>query len=269
MKLYQLRCGPKGLSYIGSTTGPLRVRWNAHKRDLQKREHRNPQLQRAFSKYGTISFAQIEIVTPGQVTETVLRKIEAGLIRGLKEAGATLCNVALDTTAPMVGRKHSVEAIQRMKVAQQKRLAHERALGIKRSPNPETRALLSLASRNRRWTVEQRQAISARVSGTKHSVEARERMRQAQLVAKTHLGKPKSEKQRVAMSAVRKDKRLVWAFREGAAPQIFESMTQAARALRLNKGNISEASSKPGRQIKGWEFLALPGGSAIHQGSSK
>jgi len=262
--LYQILCAANQAVYIGSTVGPPRSRWKDHLGALKKRRHRNAHLQRIADKYGidSLTFTVLSSL-PANTPELDLRKLEAQKIRDLKSSGARVCNIASCTIAPMTGRKHSLESIETMRRVQRARADEEKALGIKREVSEETRRLLSLSSAGRTKNADQRKAMSLRVLGVRRSPETKLRMSQAQLAAGTHKGKAKPPKQRAAMSAARKDKKRIIAHQGDLPPQEFESVTAAAKALGLNKGNVSEAANLPGRKIKGWSF------SFVSRGSSK
>jgi group I intron endonuclease len=53
--IYQIRCIPTGKIYIGSTVN-LQSRWNRHRFNLQRGNHRNKYLQLAWNKYGKEAF---------------------------------------------------------------------------------------------------------------------------------------------------------------------------------------------------------------------
>ncbi len=53
--IYQIRCGPTGKSYVGSSV-QIYVRWAQHRRALRTNRHHAPHLQRAWNRHGADAF---------------------------------------------------------------------------------------------------------------------------------------------------------------------------------------------------------------------
>lgn len=97
--------------YIGSTMDSFLSRFRSHIERLIKNKHQNPHLQASFNKYGkdNFSFNIIEII---EQDDLVLKK-EQYLLDTLK--GLTNhYNISMDATAPMKGRKHTKETIEKI-----------------------------------------------------------------------------------------------------------------------------------------------------------
>lgn len=114
--IYKIRNIVNGNFYVGSTAD-ARVRFQAHKRRLKKGTHHSPHLQAAWNRYGEECF-KFEIV------EEVL---DASLLLAAEQvwldahAGKSHCyNWATDASAPMRGKKHSPEVVEKLKEAGQK-----------------------------------------------------------------------------------------------------------------------------------------------------
>lgn len=54
--IYRIQNNINGKVYIGQSTD-IKKRWKSHKRDLQKGEHPNPHLQKAWNLYGEKAFS--------------------------------------------------------------------------------------------------------------------------------------------------------------------------------------------------------------------
>ena len=93
-----------GRMYLGSSVN-IASRLAHHATALRKRKHPNQHLQASWNKYGSDAFtAEVVALAPPDV----LLVAEQCLLARLLPTGA-LYNICLDTTAPMRGRKHTVE----------------------------------------------------------------------------------------------------------------------------------------------------------------
>lgn len=111
--IYQIKNKLNGKVYVGRS-GNIERRFYIHKRMLNGGRHFNPHLQFAWDKYG---FDEFEF--------SVLEMIEDGLLLSEREEHyfaltnslnrETGYNIAADSTAPMLGRKHSVISKEKMK----------------------------------------------------------------------------------------------------------------------------------------------------------
>lgn len=54
--IYEIQCRVSGKSYVGSSKS-IYSRWSAHRRDLRKKTHASPRLQRAWNKHGEENFS--------------------------------------------------------------------------------------------------------------------------------------------------------------------------------------------------------------------
>ena len=93
--------------YIGSTVNHKK-RISEHKRALNKNRHHNSILQNAWNKYGKDSFEFI-IIEHVEQREQLLKR-EQYYLDNLKPE----YNIATNSSAPMLGKKHSKESIEKI-----------------------------------------------------------------------------------------------------------------------------------------------------------
>lgn len=104
--IYKIINTTNGKYYVGSSDNIL-SRWNEHKNDLRKQKHQNIHLQRAWNKYGEINFEFL-----------VVEEVPVNKLLVTEQMYLTFCNknvsynISLDASAPMRGRKHSVETLK-------------------------------------------------------------------------------------------------------------------------------------------------------------
>lgn len=103
--IYKISSNIDDRVYIGSTTNLTR-RWTEHKRDLKNSNHHNKHLQRFVDKYGieSLIFSIVE-----ELNEGLLIK-EQEYIDKLDN----LFNISTNATAPMLGKKHTEEALEKI-----------------------------------------------------------------------------------------------------------------------------------------------------------
>lgn len=99
--------GPNSTMYIGSSQN-IKTRWNAHKSLLARGVHANKHLQATYNKYGreALHFQVIEETDNLEVRETFWLDL-------CKRIGYRMYNMAVVVGAPMRGRKHSEETIEK------------------------------------------------------------------------------------------------------------------------------------------------------------
>lgn len=154
--IYLITCTSNNKIYIGCAAN-FRKRWIEHKYELRHNKHYNKYLQRAWNKHGEQSFV-ISILEYCSLDQLVER--EQFYIDTWQPFGDKGYNIARDATAPMLGLKHSPEAIRKVSLANK---------GRKRSPEfaaqisarakqmictPETRLKRSIAMKGRKQTPE-------------------------------------------------------------------------------------------------------------------
>lgn len=163
--IYVIRNKKNNKVYIGSSFD-IRKRTNAHKNDLRKGKHHNKYLQNSWNKYGERSFefkilerCEIDMLLEreqfwinsigNELTYNIAQNTSAPML-GLKHTAETLARMAKSQT----GRKHSLETLAKMSIAQKNRVfkPHEiermRTISIGRKATPETRAKLSAMRQN-------------------------------------------------------------------------------------------------------------------------
>jgi group I intron endonuclease len=171
ISIYQIRNLVNGKLYIGSSLWTQK-RFNKHSSLLSKGTHPNAHLQAAWNLYGKVAFAfEILEVCPPDTLEIDLRQKEAGYIKTL----AAEYNMAVSTTAPMTGRKHSTQVVEgireRMKLFRHTEESKKKIADSNRRRKGETRSAAVRAK------------LSAIHKGKKHkpfSDEARKNISEAQ-----------------------------------------------------------------------------------------
>ena len=245
--IYRITCTITGKFYIGSAIN-LFIRWKNHRNELQRNEHGNQKLQRAWNKYGeqAFTFEVLELVLPMSLTAR-----EQYWFSKLKPFGKRGFNIALiagsqlglkrsPKTCEKIGQahrgsKHTPEACANMAQAH---LGNKNTLGYK--PPPETREKLRQAN-----------------LGKKMSPEAIEKTRQASL------GRKKSpeeiENHRLSMLGRIYDPE-VYAKRRTAyiltSPDGTEYLVQNLKKFcqenHLNQTHLVQVAQGHARQSKGW-----------------
>jgi group I intron endonuclease len=141
--------------YVGSTRYTMYRRYSAHLNLLKVNKHTCNHLQNFVNKYGVdkLVFEILEIV---EDKEKVLER-EQYWIDKYWDSGL-LFNEVRDAKAPMLGRKHTKEELEKMKLARRGRVVSE-----------ETKVKISLANTGKRRTEETKKKISLSCIGKSHS----------------------------------------------------------------------------------------------------
>lgn len=137
--------------YIGSSIN-IEMRWYAHKSYLRRNVHANQHLQNAWNKYGEDNFIFSIFI---ETDEEALLNKEQELIDESKCCDKNIgYNKALIAGSPMKGRKHSPEAIEKIREASTGRVY-----------SPETRRKISLANKGKTLSPETRRKLSLAKKG--------------------------------------------------------------------------------------------------------
>jgi len=104
--VYKIQNSQTGDYYIGSSID-IHKRWIQHRNKLRRNYKDNPILQNAWNKYGEENFV-FEILEECDRNEAL--RLETQLLVELQP----YYNVATDSVAPMLGRKHSEETKQKI-----------------------------------------------------------------------------------------------------------------------------------------------------------
>ncbi|MDD3885156.1 MAG: NUMOD3 domain-containing DNA-binding protein [Gallionella sp.] len=176
--IYEIVNTVNGKRYIGSAVD-LRARWWKHCKQLKKGDHHSPKLQAAWNKHGRAAFKFLPILT---CQKSMLLFYEQQLLDKVKPE----YNIALNATAPMLGRKASDETRKKMSEAQKARV-RDPGTGAKisaalkgntnakgRVPTEAHRAALSKANMGNPGTPGNKNGL-----GYRHTQEAREAIRAA------------------------------------------------------------------------------------------
>jgi len=107
--IYKIRNLVNDKFYVGSTVD-ARVRFQAHRRKLRAGKHQSPHMQAAWDKYGEECFI-FEVVEHVGTPELLLSAEQVWLD---EHVGNPYCyNWATDASAPMRGKKHTKEALEK------------------------------------------------------------------------------------------------------------------------------------------------------------
>lgn len=150
--IYKITNKVTGKFYIGSTKDHKK-RFSTHRRLLLTNKHHNRKLQNSFNKHGKDSFVYEIILTVLQ--DDSLLEFEQYFIDSL----CPYYNIALSSSSPMLGRKHTEETIIKIK--------EELATRPKGELHPNY---------GRRWTEEQKQHFVKIKTGTKRTEETKRKM---------------------------------------------------------------------------------------------
>jgi hypothetical protein len=173
--IYRIINTRDGKQYIGSASS-FRYRLYDHSNKLKKNEHHNPIMQHAFNKYGScvFHFEIAEILDDERRCEQlIVEQRYLDEIFKIKNHQDYYYNVANNASAPMIGRKHTKESIEKMSGENNPSFGRR---GID-SPNfgrkhsPETIAKLKEGHPNlgRKWTDDQKKKLSERKKGDGNS----------------------------------------------------------------------------------------------------
>jgi group I intron endonuclease len=109
--IYRIRNVVNNKFYVGSTINTKR-RFEEHRRHLRKGKHQSPHMQAAWNKYGEDCF-KFEVIEHVENPEDLLKAEQVWLD---EHAGKPYCyNWATDASAPMRGKKHTEEALLKIK----------------------------------------------------------------------------------------------------------------------------------------------------------
>lgn len=156
-------------SYLGATVDK-HVRFSAHDSTLSRDEHHNKHLQKAFNDHHDIRVLFIPVHDDVNPFE-----LEKQLIDEFRPTGI-LYNVHRVAAPPMLGRKHTAEAKEKMKAAHVDRILTPEAIearaashrGLKRSE--QTRANMSLAKAGKEQSEQGKAASRANAALVSRSV---------------------------------------------------------------------------------------------------
>ncbi len=180
--VYKITCTANGRFYIGSAVN-LQQRRRQHFSDLRLNKHHSLHMQRAWNKYGehAFTFEVVEYVLPMSLTAR-----EQYWLNKLKPFGRKGFNIAHDTISPSLGRKHTLEEIEKMKGRKASPETIEKLrqakLGKKQLPEfVEKRRQANLGKKRSKQTPEHIEKLRQVRLGRKHTPETREKMSQAHL----------------------------------------------------------------------------------------
>lgn len=163
--IYKITCTANGKIYIGSSNN-LRRRWTEHRTALNRNNHVNKHLQRAWNKYGgqSFQFEVLELTMPCSLLDR--EQCWFDMLNPFGERGYNGNRIA-DKPPSQTGRTMSPE--HRMIMSKVNK-GHCRNKG--RKLTPEHRANISEAQKGKVISLEQRQKISEAQKGKKQSLES-------------------------------------------------------------------------------------------------
>lgn len=160
--IYRIRNKINGKYYVGSSVD-IRSRWQAHRRELDRGDHHDTYLQRAWDKYGGNNFEfelAKEIVKVDDLRPIEQEYLDEGFEKGV------LYNVALDATAPMAGKHFTEEHCAKLSKANS-------------NPSEEIRAKISRANSGKNNWMYGRTGKNHPGYGRHHTEEALKKIRRA------------------------------------------------------------------------------------------
>lgn len=265
--LYKIINTVNGHWYVGSTNSCVFKRFLTHRLLLRKNKHPNPHLQNAYNKYGESNFVFLVIETS---TDKKFTDKEQEIIN--KHLGKLYCyNISKDTLAPMSGRKHTKETLEKMSVASKKRskeigeCTRLRQLGTKH--RPETIEKMKTSAKNRddsnRIEVlkskEVREKISKSLSGRKMSPERYEKIlvilkseEYRKKMSQVKKGIPASNKMKHNASLSRLGKQIT--FIKDGFPEIALSIRNFCEKYGLDRHEIRKVLREEIEEYKGWRL---------------
>lgn len=179
--IYMIRNSVTGDAYYGSAVD-LRRRSQTHASALRNGRHGNARLQYSWNKHGeaAFTFAVLAVLERDDLLATESRLLAA-------HVGRPDCyNIAEVAAAPMAGRKHTPESLERI-----------RAAGTGRTHSPETKAKMSAWQKGRKATESERNRLATLNVGRTRSTESRAKQGDA-LRASWALSDVESRTRRVA-----------------------------------------------------------------------
>lgn len=188
--IYKILNKINGKIYIGSTVN-IEARWRRHKHDLNKNQHHNILLQRAWAKYWSVSF---EFIILKICEREKLLENEQSYIDNLKPA----YNLT-PTAGNSLGVKHSEETRKRMSEAVKKRMTKEVKLLMSQQRKgkkltEEHKAKIAAAGIGRIFSEEAKAKMSKSATGKVVSVETRKKISEGNRNLGTKRGKYKPKR---------------------------------------------------------------------------
>jgi group I intron endonuclease len=135
--------------YIGSTVD-FNKRKNEHKRYLKRNRHHSQYLQRSWNKYGEENF---NFIILEECNVDILKDKEQFYLDTLTPS----YNISKSSKCPMLGRKHSLQTLEKFKMK----------IGLKGKDNPMF---------GKKWSKELREKILKKRIGSKRSEETKKKM---------------------------------------------------------------------------------------------
>lgn len=156
-----------GYFYIGSSKD-IKARLANHNNELERKTHRNRRLQNLFDKYHDefVGFCLI------QCNERIIEHIEEYLLRTL--SCEKMLNLTTDTSAPMRGRKFSLEHRKKLSEARAgKKLSERQRLSLINKQLTPARIAANIENSRRMCEIwKKRKIVGLKIKPHKRSVES-------------------------------------------------------------------------------------------------
>jgi group I intron endonuclease len=222
--VYQIRCTVNGKVYVGSAARSIGKRWNDHRQNLRRNQHRNKHLQAAWDMYGEASF-EFLILEECPSIDCIER--EQFWIDAKRAAEREFGYNASPIAGSFLGSKHTEAA--RLLMSQKKK-------GGKLTK--EHRQKLSEVRKGKKFTEAHREALSKSLRGKKRT-EA-----QCRAIGDSKKGRKLSEAHCQQMSESRKGRK--------ASEETRRKLSRAFKGRKRNPltGQWSQAACGP---VKGTE----------------
>lgn len=201
MIVYLLTCIVNGKEYVGQSETDLETRWEKHvavSRSTRSNAYKRMPIVRAIAKHGVENFDK-KVIEECDTYESM----DAAEIRWIAELGTTDptigYNVSKGGDAPMRGKKHRKDSIEKMREAQ-----------ARVNADPETRRRKSVAASKSMLRPERRAAIKAgntRFFENGMPEDVKQKLREAMSGERNaNYGKPMPEERRIKLSTSHKGK---------------------------------------------------------------
>jgi hypothetical protein len=110
--IYKIINKINGKYYVGSSDN-IKRRWYNHKIELNKNQHNNKYLQRAWNKYGENNF---DFIIVESVNDDDLLNIEQKYLNIINNNRNISYNISTDSKSPMKGNHHSEESKEKIRI---------------------------------------------------------------------------------------------------------------------------------------------------------
>jgi hypothetical protein len=237
--IYKIINKVNGKYYVGSSND-IKLRWIRHKYELNKNKHYNLKLQRAWNKYNESNF---NFVIVEFVPENKLLMVEQTHLNICKNNPSANYNLMYNSTAPMMGRKHTSFTLEKMSASQSgKNNPMYGMISSNRGKTPSVETKQKMSKNNcRYWT------------GKTLSENTKRKMSQSHVGEKNaRYGKHHTTKSKELLSLARRDK-TIFVFRNNKTNEVFSGTTyDLSQKFSLIPNSVRALILKKMKILKGW-----------------